>query len=377
MANTITNVVPQIMAQGLKVLRENCIVPRLVNRDLEAKVADYGDTIDVPFVGLATAVTVTPAVAYSNTDITASKVQVALSFWREATFTLSDKEIEEAISGLFPMRADATIKALGNSVDSFLLGLYKGVWAAGGVAGTTPFASTVTAYLDARKWLNKYGAAVGDRRVVLNSDAESAAIGLPQFQQAQMRGDQGGIIEANIGRKLGADWYLDQNVVTHSAGTGTAETTHLVVTAYAAGVSSIVVRGTALTGLVVGDLFTINGGAQQYVVNATCTATGTLMTITFQPSLAVAAVADQVVTYVATHVVNLLFQRDAIAWASRPMQRSNIAGLGSIFSTVVDPISGLALRLEVSRQYRQTTWAWDILGGGALVRPQLAARILG
>ena len=57
MANSLTNVVPQIMAQGLMVLRENCITPRLVNRSLEDKVADFGDTIDVPFVGNATAVT--------------------------------------------------------------------------------------------------------------------------------------------------------------------------------------------------------------------------------------------------------------------------------------------------------------------------------
>jgi hypothetical protein len=378
MSNALTNVIPQIMAQGLMVLRENCVTPRLVNRSLESRVGEFGDTVDVPYVGNATAVTVSPQAIFTNVDITTSKVQVSLNFWRQASFTLSDKEIEEAISGLMPMRASATVKALGNAVDSFLLGLYKGVWNAGGVAGTTPFASTVTAYLDARKAMNTWLAPLGDRAVILNADAEGNALGLPLFSQASQRGDQGGVINGVIGRKLGADWVMNQNVVTHSAGTGTAETTHIVVTAYAAGVSVITVRCTSGgTGLVIGDIFTINGGTQTYVVNATTTFAGTIMTISFQPSLQVAVVADQVLTYVATHVVNLLLQRDAIAWASRPMNRSKIVGLGSLFETVVDPISGLALRLEVSRQNKQTTWVWDILGGGALVRPELAARILG
>ena len=145
MANSLTNVVPQIMAQGLMVLRENAATPRLVNRSLEDKVAEFGDTIDVPIVGNATAVTAVGQAIFTNVDVTTSKVQVALSFWRRADFTLSDKEIEESISGLLPMRASATIKALGNAVDSFILGLYKGIYSFGGVAGTTPFSSTVTA----------------------------------------------------------------------------------------------------------------------------------------------------------------------------------------------------------------------------------------
>ena len=45
--------------------------------------------------------------------------------------------------------------------------------------------------------------------------------------------------------------------------------------------------------------------------------------------------------------------------------------------SAVDPISGIALRLEVSRQYKQTTFSYDVLGGGALVRPALACKIAG
>lgn len=378
MANSLANVVPQIMAQGLMVLRENAITPRLVNRSLENKVAEFGDTIDVPFVGNATAVTAVGQAIFTNVDITSSKVQVALSFWRRADFTLSDKEIEEAISGLLPMRASATIKALGNAVDSFILGLYKGIYSTGGVAGTTPFASTVTAFLDARTKMNKTLAPLDGRFVILDPDAEGNALGLPLFHQANLRGDQGGVIRGEIGTKLGADWHMNQNIPTHSAGTLTANTSMVVNGDHATGVSVITLRGTAPSGtLVAGDLFTLGGVAQQYVVVTVATATGTVVTVSIQPSLSVSHASGVVVTYIGTHVVNLLLQRDAIAWASRPMQRSKFDGLGSLFETVVDPISALALRLEVTRQNKQTTWTWDILGGANLIRAELGARIMG
>ena len=78
------------------------------------------------------------------------------------------------------------------------------------------------------------------RVVILDPDAEANALGLSVFLKANERGDQQGVKEGVLGHLLGADWYMDQNVVTHSAGTGTAETTHLVVGAFATGASGTV-----------------------------------------------------------------------------------------------------------------------------------------
>ena len=43
----------------------------------------------------------------------------------------------------------------------------------------------------------------------------------------------------------------------------------------------------------------------------------------------------------------------------------------------VDPVSGVALRLEVSRQFKQTTFSYDVLGGAAVIRRELGVKILG
>ncbi len=68
--------------------------------------------------------------------------------------------------------------------------------------------------------------------------------------------------------------------------------------------------------------------------------------------------------------------RDAIALATRPFAGADPLGLGQ-FQSAVDPVSGLTLRLEVTRQHRRTRFAYDILYGVQLVRPELAVRVAG
>ena len=70
----------------------------------------------------------------------------------------------------------------------------------------------------------------------------------------------------------------------------------------------------------------------------------------------------------------MLFQRDAFALVTKLPQ--DASGIGVIIP-VVDPISGLIFRLEVRRDYYQTTWQLDINYGVSTLRPELACRISG
>jgi len=286
---------------------------------------------------------------------------------------MSDKEQMEVMAGTIPMQAAEAVKALANDVDSYLLDLYKGVYTAVGTAGTTPFATEVTAATAARKFLNNYLAPMTDRRFVFNPDVEANALGLRAFQDVSWTGDARGINEGQIVRKLGFDWHLDQNVKDHVAGTAASIQVH---TEAAAGATTVKLKG--ITGpLNAGDIITFAGHDQQYVVGAT---TDTLDSdgkdVTIAPALRVTVAADVNVTLVASHAANLAFHRDAIAFANRPLVDS-AEGLGNQIMSAQDPISGLTLRLEVSRQYKRTRWSFDILYGAKLVRPELAVRVLG
>ena len=387
MANSFTNIIPQIMARGLRVLRENTIMARLVNGDFSAEARERGDTIDIPSTGAVTTRNVTPGWTGTNQDSTESKVQIALNQWKEATFYLTDKEMNEVDSPHTARKIDEAVKSLANTLDSFLLGLYTGVYKHAGTAGTTPFQGTgqtaLAAFRTARVRLNntqgRGPAPLEQRRVVMDPDAEGYALTMENFMRADATGSQEGIIRGNIGEKLGSEWFMDQNVPTHTAGTLSHTTSVVSVAAYTAGATTMSWDRATLTGTVVtGDVFNIPSVNRDFVVSATATAGSNSIVVTFTPSLGVAIASNVTIVPVTTnHVVNLHFHRDAIGLAMRTASLTSIPSLGSQMLTQVDPISGIPMRLEVQRQWRQTTWAFDILYGATLTNPKLATHIMG
>ncbi|WP_029458242.1 P22 phage major capsid protein family protein [Solidesulfovibrio alcoholivorans] len=380
--NTLVEVVPQILAQGLLTLRQNCVMPRLVNSDFGSDAAKQGATIDIPVPSPVATNPVTPS--YTPPDdagVTPGTVPLPMDVWQEAPFFLSDKDMMEAMGGVIPMQAAEAVKGLANFVDSYLLGLYKGVYGFVGTAGTTPFGSDVKDATNARKVLNNNLAKPDMRRFVFDADAEANALNLRAFQDASWTGDAQAINEGKIVRKLGFDWFMDQNVPTHAAGSITTGMIAKAATAQALGAKSITCTTAASTGacaLKTGDVITFAGHDQTYVVteDATQAAAATDVTVKIEPGLKKALAGSEAVTVKASHVANLAFHRDAIAFANRPLADS-ADGLGNIIQSAQDPVSGLSLRLEISRQHKRTRWSYDILFGAALVRPELACRVAG
>jgi hypothetical protein len=370
--NTWTSAIPALLANGLMALRQQAVMPRLVNRAYDAEAARRGSTITVPIPSAITAIAVTNG--YVSTDLTGvapTSATITLDQWYEAAFDISDKELLNVQEGTVPMQASECIKALANNVDSYILGKYLGVYGYGGTAGTTPFGSDLGAYLNARKALANQNAPVDPRYCVIDADAEASALGLRAFQDASF-GAGSALQSGQIGNKLGAAWYVDQNMPYHTAGTNSGSDVngaHATV-----GTKTIAVHGGALGDFHVGDVITFSSHTQTYVVTAQ-TGDGTPSSIDIEPGIKEALGGTEVITTKASHRVNLLFHRDAFAFASRPLESATM-GLG-MFQSAVDPVSGLTLRVEISREYKQTRVSYDILYGAALVRRELAARIAG
>lgn len=376
MANTLTAVIPKLLAQGLQALREVAIMPQLVNRAYETQAGNKGSTIDVPIPSAVAAQDVSPAATPPSTaDAAPTSVPIALDRWKEAPFYLTDKELLEVDAGVIPMQASEAIKALANTVNADILSLYKDIYGYEGTAGTTPFATDTSAATLVRRTLNKQLAPMGDRRFVLDPDAEANALNLRGFQDNAWRGDDAGIVEGQIGRKFGFDWYMHQLIPTHTAGTASGATTN--ATGYAAGLETVTLASAGTGTFVVGDVITFAGHTQTYVITAGDADVSNGGTISFKPGLAVALAASAVaITRKAGGVQNLAFHRDAFAFATRPLEGA-AEGLGSIIQSVVDPLSGLSLRLEVSREHKRTRYSYDILYGRATVRRELACRLAG
>lgn len=379
MANTITNVTPQLLAQGLLALREQAIFPRLVNRSYDTMAARKGNVINIPIPSAITARAITPSVTMnSNVDSSPTVAYVTLNQFYEAPFQLSDTDQLSVMDGFIPMEASEAVKALCNTIDAYIWGKHVKFYGASGTAGTTPFASAITVALTARKLLNQQLAPMDNRRVALDPAAESNALGLSNILQFDQRGDQQGIINGTIGTKLGMAWYMDQNITTYTVGTAWATGYSIATGGATSGATSITMINSTASGTVnVGDIFTLAGDTQQYVITSVAAVTATTnVTFYVYPALASTYASGAAATVVGTsYTANLVFHRDAFAFASRPLM--DIGGVGNMITSAVDRVSGVALRLEVSRQYKQTTFSYDALWGADVVRRELGVKILG
>jgi len=381
MSNSLANLTPQILADILSVLRENSIMPRLVNNQYGTDAASVGSTIDINDLADMSAFDVTPG-ATPNTnimsDITSVKKTLALNKFKAVTFTLTDKEIKEIQNGTRPRAIEKAVKALANQVDVDLLNLYKSVYQATGTAGTTPFSTSTAAAQNASRILTTALADKDSRRLVLDEFAYANAIGLEVLQKVAYAGSNEALREGMITRAVGFDWFEDQNVPTHTLG---APATAAIDANASAGATSLALdngSGADLASLpVVGDVFTIAGQTQQYVVTSVTadTPSANETTVGISPALAASVSDGAVVTFVGSHVVNLAFHQEAFAFAARPML--DLETPGSLIQTLNDPISGLSMRYEIQRQWKQTVFSLDILYGCTAVRPELAVRIAG
>lgn len=382
MSNVITAIVPKILAKGLITLRETCVMPQLVNSDYSAEARKFGTTIDVPIPQAQTVTDVTP----SNTppapaSKTMETVQIPLDKWKKTDFHLTDKEMREIDlnQSFYPMQVAESARALANKVNTDILANYTGIYGYVGTAGTTPFATTTAAATDARKVLARQLCPKSLRSFVLDADAEANALSLAAFQDVDKAGTDITKLEGEIGRKFGMNFYMEDALPTHTKGATTAGTIALDDTvARAVGIKTLHMDGFSVKPSP-GDVFTIAGDTQTYTVISATTLVGTDSDVTFEPGLKVAIPAadgNEVVTWKASHVVNLAFHRDAFAFANRGVDGSLFTG-GNIIMQMQDPKTGLVLAVEVSRQYKQTVWEFSMLYGSKLVRAEFGCRVAG
>lgn len=383
-----TNILSTIVAMGLNTLREQVALVKIANRDYEQEItaAKRFATVNVAVPAAVATRTVAPdVVPPAVTAVTPTSIPVTLDTWKEAPFAMDDKGLSQVDRGILPMQAREAVKALANGIEDFLWALYPKSYGYSGVAGTTPFATDLSAFLDGRKVANNQLMDMDPRYMVINTDAEANALGLRAFQDASFRGDTDGIINGQIGRKLGALWLMSQRVPTSVTGTYAYPGTPYEVNngaGYPIGTKTVTCDGGALGTLVVGDIIQFvgptgtSGHAQTYTVVSTV-GVATITSITFEPGLVVAVADNDDIAKKGAHVLNSLIHRDAIAFAMAPLMDTVQVPGATLQAVAIDEVSGLSLRLEVSRQHRQVQWSFDGLYGASVVRPNAWVRVAG
>lgn len=376
--NQLALITPKVLARALMVLRGKLIMPSLINSDYSAEATKKGATIDIPVPAPQAVTDVIPSPTKpAFVDNAPTLVQVPLDQWKMSSFHLTDKDMQQidANEAFLPMQTLSAVDALASNINSYLFNLALEVPTSIGTPGTTPFASDASAAINARKQLSAQKAPDDAlRSLVLDLSAEANALALPAFANLEQTGDQNVKINGILGRKYGLNFGSDQQVPTHVRG---ATGTSLINGTPAVGATVINVDGLT-TPFTKGDRFTISGDSTQYVVIEPGVIAANAQNITISPALKVAPADNAPVTVAATHVMNLAFHRNAFAFAMRPLvQSTQDMAMGSKILSMTDPLTGVSMRLEVTRVHKAVVWELDVLFGGKLVRPELAVVVMG
>ena len=389
MANDLTAYIQPLLALGMRSMRARAVLPRILNHNYDPAPGAKMSQVQIPIPSAITATDVVPGhVAPDTGPIVPTFKMITVDQWKEAAFTLTDKDLMQISMGIIPIEADEAVKAIVNAMETNLWGNVLLIPYENGTAGTTPFAVNATtglndmsAYINARKGLNVRNVPDDNRIAIIDPDAAGNLLQGRQFIDAAWRGDTGGIINGQIGFKLGANW-LESNVVPTNTATPLTAGAATVNGVNAAGATTVsIAKATNASPLIKGNTLTIATGpaAGIYRVTANVSLIVGNTSVGINPGLRGATAGGEAVTLTATAVQNALIHRDAIGFVTRPLDESVPQAGRSLaaFDSIIDPVSGLVLRLELTREYKQWRWSYDALWGSALVRDDFGQIMLG
>ena len=385
MPNTFITV-QDIADQAALRLRENEVMSRLVSRDYDEKIADKGDTVQIKVPNVFDAKDFDQTGTIVAQSIVEGKRLLTLDKIKDVSVTLSSKEKTLNINNFTEQVINPAIEALARKVDQDLMSMYKFIPYHTGTSGTTP--STLDAFAQANKILNANKCPVNtDKAGVWDEEADAKFCTLDALVNAEKSGSTETLKMGSIGKVFRIQNYMDQNVVTHTAGgyTSLADVNGVITaadngeTSYKIPYSQIVLTssaGAATTALKAGDLL-VAGTRQFTVIEDTANAVAGVVTAKVYPALS-ANMASTAITFPdktsRAHTANLVFHPRAFVFANRPLT-TDLGGVECAVAT----IDGISVR--VIRGFDQATKeekiSFDILYGILPLQPELAVRVLG
>lgn len=370
---TTTLITPLTVArEALISLENNMVMGSLVHRGYSKEYQSIGATVLARRPTSFTATAFTSTVGYST--ITEASVAVILDKHWDVSFQITSQELSLDVVNFSEQFIEPAMRAIAQEVDKDICSR-----AATGIAGHYPVSSTPAvsdiAGLEAVLDVNKVP--LTDRRLVMHPITKAGYLSLDAFLNADKRGDGGKALRtAEIGKVLGFDTYMDQNIQTFATEIDNTSTAVLAGVTGAAGT----VDGTALnvdlggTGeiLNIGDIFKVTGYDKWHVINKLATCSGGSAVVNFLPAMDSAYTSGAVVTFQGDHRNNLAFHKNAFCLVTAPLQPP----IGGAKAAVVT-YKNLACRVVYGydMQYKKNNISVDFLCGFKMLDLELAARL--
>jgi hypothetical protein len=380
-ANTLTDLIPDAMEALDVVSRELTGYIGAVARSSSVARAAIGQNVLVPVTEAASTAVNTPAVNAPDTgDAAVDNVPVAITKSKHVPIRWNGEETlgltnAGTFSTIMADRIYQAMRALVNEIEADVHGeVYKHASRAyGATIGTAPFgtAGDLSDFAGPLGILEINGAPTNDLQMVLGT----AAMG-------NLRGKQSVLFKVNeagtsdmlrngmTDRVMKFALRQSAAVVSHTAGAGAGADINNGA-GEAVGQTSLTVDGITVntTGYKAGDLITIAGDTNKYVVGTTLTDTSGELVIN-KPGLLIAAADTTEITLLGSHVPNTAFARSAVVLATRAPAMPKGGDAADDITTVTDPISGLSFELAVYRQFLQTVVHVRLAWGCKAIKPE-------
>lgn len=380
MANTLTDLIPDMIEARDTISREMIGFIPAVTRDAQVARAAVGQEVLVPVTREHTAADTTPGVTAPNTgDTTVDNVPVTISKSRHVPVRFNGEETKGLQnSGIFStVMADRfyqAMRTLANEIENDLwLTAYQASSRGYGTAGTAPFgtAADLSDFAGIARILDENGCPTTDRQLVLGH----AAI-------ANLRGKQSVLFKVNeagssdmlrngmTDRVQGFALRHSDPIGVHTKGTGTS---YQLSAAGSVGDTTINVDTGSGT-LLAGDIVTVAGTTDKYVANTALS--GGSFTIG-KPGLIAAEADNDAITIGNNYTPNVAFSRSAIILASRAPAAPEGGDMAADVYQMTDPISGLVFEFALYKQFMQNVIHVRLAWGQKAIKSAHIATLLG
>jgi len=380
MANTLTNLTPDIYAALDIVSRELVGFIPAVTRDSTADRVASGQNLRIPVSPAnAAGATITPAMSLpSAADQTIANAALTITKQRYFPFSWTGEEQKAMDYGptfqsLKQYQIAQAIRAAVNEVETDVaVAAQLGASRAYGTAGTTPFASNLTELANVRKILADNGAPPTDRQMVLGTTASTNLRGLTNLYKVNESGEADMLRQGTLSNLFGFEVRESAQVQNITKGTGTLYTSSTA--GFAVGTTSIpVITGSGT--ILAGDVITFAGDTNKYVVATGVAAPGTIVLAApgLRQALAASAVA---LTIGNNYAANMAFTRNSILLATR-LPAVPVEGLARNVEIITDPRTGISLRLAEFPNYSRVQYEVSAAWGWMATKPEHIAVSVG
>lgn len=374
----------EIAREALVLLQSNLVATRLFDRQFERdlnKGAKVGDTIRVRRRGAGV------VDEYNGSSITVRDIQetsytITLEKHFDASIKITSTELALELKDFSEQVLAPRMVEMGEQIDSYALTKLKDIPNVAGPSETAPAAlpDSIADMALVEKTLNDLKVPMRPRFQIVSTEYKATLLGVDAFTKVNESGSDDALRDAALGRLMGFESFMAQNVPTSTFTSGT-QTDVDVDGALTKGATTIVYDGGSVASgtLLEGDILEIAGYGNA-VVAATSTASTGAGSVTIKEPLR-EDVADNTAITVYDGGGNTrqchgaVFHPRCLAFVAVELDEP-ISAQNAAF--IADPATGLSIRAvyDWDRDLKADVLSLDILVGARMIDGRLGAQIV-